>query len=79
MLDEHQVGFLACLGCEPEMESLLESHARPRIILREGRVCDHAVELLDVIPFHEHRIVERILVLDLRVGNIVQDHVHLAN
>lgn len=79
VLHKHQVGFLACLRREAEVETLLVLHPSLSVILREWWIGDHAVEQLHVIILYKHRGFKCVIILDMRVGNVVQDHVHLTD
>ena len=79
MLHEHQVGLLAALRHEVR-EPLLELHAPCRVVLRERRIGDHAVEAADLAaPVQVQRLLERVAVPDVGAADAVQQHVHLAD
>ena len=64
---------------EAVAESLRELHAGAAVVLRKRRIRDHPVEFLDISVFYKLWRLERVLKRDLRVIDIVEEHVHLAD
>ncbi len=79
VLGEHQVGLLAGLGAPAVAEPLLELGARPGVVLAEGRVCKHPVESHQLPTLPVHGLGQGVFVLDVGVGDAVEQHVHLAD
>ncbi len=78
VLNKHEVGLLA--GFRAELtEAAGEGHTGAAVVLRERRVCEHAVELARLALFKNLRIFQRIPVFDGETGDIVEDHVHVAD
>ena len=80
VLHEHEVGLLAALGAEAEAEALLELQAVSRVVLRERRVGDDAVEAHELAAL-ECAAARRACrsFANVGVGDAVQQHVHLAD
>ena len=79
VLEEHQVGLLAALGAEAVAEALGELYPLAVIVLREGRVADDAVKAHQLALVQVERVEQRVVVLDVGVGDAVEEHVHLAD
>ena len=78
VLDEHEVGLLAGLGA-PFAEAAGELHVGAAVVLRERRIGEHAVELADLAVVQNQRVLQRVPVLDGEAGDVVEDHVHVAD
>ena len=79
VLDEHQVSLLAALRAEAVGETLREWDAFRRVVLRERRIGDDPVEPHQLAALLVEWVGEGVSVLQLGVGDVVQDHVHLGN
>ena len=78
VLDEHEVGLLAGLRA-PFAEAVGEAHVGAAVVLRERGVGEHPVELADLPVLQDLRVLQRIPVPDGEVGDVVEDHVHVAD
>ena len=78
VLDEHQVGLLAGFGA-PLAEARRELHGGAAVILREGRVGEHAVELPDLAMVKNLRVLQSVRVLNREARDVVENHVHDAD
>ena len=78
VLDEHEVGLLAGLRT-PLAEAAREAHVGAAVVLRERGVGEHAVELADPPVLQDLRIFQSIPVPDGEAGDVVEDHVHVAD
>ncbi len=78
MLDEHQVGLLAGFRA-PFAEAAGVFDVGAAVVLREGRIGQHAVELANLAVLGNERVFQRIPVFDGEAGDVVEDHVHVAD
>ena len=79
VLDEHQVGLLAALGCPSPLEPFRVLHAVAGVVLGERRVGQHPVEAFQLPALDVHRLGEGVPVLHVGVGDAVQQQVHLRD
>ena len=49
------------------------------VVLREGRIGQHAVELANLAVFQNQRVLQGVAVFDGEAGDVVEDHVHVAD
>ena len=68
VLSEHEVTFLAGGGAPAPTKALGKLHVAARVVLAERRICDNAIETLQFAGLAVHRVKERVLKLDVRVG-----------
>ncbi len=78
VLHEHEVGLLAGFRAE-FAEAAGELHGGAAVVLRERRVGEHAIEFARLTVFQDQRVLQRIPVLDGEAGDVVEDHVHVAD
>ena len=78
VLHEHQVGLFAGLGA-PFAETAGEFQRGAAVVLREGWIGQDPVELADLSVFQDQRVLQGISVFDGEAGNVVEDHVHVAD
>ncbi len=79
VLSKHQVALLASREAPPPAEPLPVLHALARIILAEGRIGNHAVESLQLTALPMERVKERVVLLDIGIGNGMEKHVDLTH
>ena len=78
VLDKHQVGLLAGLWT-PLAEAAGELHIGAAVVLGEGRVGQHPVELADPAIVQKQWVLQGVAVLDGEARDVVEDHVHVAD
>ena len=78
VLDEHEIGLLAGLGA-PFAKAIGELQGGPAVVLGERRIGQDAVELPDLSVFQNQRIFQGVPVFNGKTGDVVQDHVHVAD
>ena len=78
VLDEHEVGLLAGLGA-PLAKAIGELQGGPAVVLGKGRIGQDAVELADLAVFQNQRVFQGVPVFNGKAGDVVQDHVHVAD
>ena len=79
VLDKHEVGLLAGLRGEAVGEAILPLAAGEGVVLGEWRIGEDTVELAELAVLDVQGILQRVAVLDVRVGEIVKDEVHLRD
>ena len=79
MLHEHEVGLLAALGAPSVAEALRERDAVPRVVERKRGIGDDAVEAHQLTALRVKGLGERVPVLDVGVGDAVEEQVHLRD
>ena len=78
VLDKHQVGLFAGFGT-PFAEPAGEFQVGATVVLREGRIGQHAVELAHLAVLQKKWVFQGVPVLNGEAGDIVEDHVHVAD
>ncbi len=78
VLDEHEVGLFPGLGA-PLAKAGGKLERGAAVVLREGRIGQHAVELADGVAVQNLRVLQGVAVLDGEAGDVVEDHVHHAD
>ena len=66
-------------GAKPYLKRSGRCMAGAVVVLGEGRVGDHPVELEQVSRVHVERLLQGVAKIDLRVQDVVQDQVHLGD
>ncbi len=78
VLNEHQIGLLAGLGT-PFPKTVGKLHGSPAVVLGKRRIGQHAVEFPDLPVFQNQGIFQGVPVFNGKPGDVVQDHVHVAD
>ena len=78
VLHKHEVGLLAGLGA-PLAEAAGKFHVGAAVVLRKGRIGQHTVELAHLAVFQNQRVLQGVAVFDGEAGDVVEDHVHVAD
>ena len=79
VLEEHEVGFLAILGCVAIAEPFLVGERGLVVVLAERGVGDHPVESDQLTVTDVVGVAEGVVVAEVSVSDAVEQHVHLRD
>ena len=79
VLCKHEVRLLPFFRSKAVSKSLGELHCFPAVVLGKRRIGDNSVKLLDISGIHELRRLDGVFKCDLRIVDVVEEHVHFAD